>query len=100
MLYNIIMAEHNLIFLNDETPVRLTPNGTHSGMDITIQNVSESATVYLGSNDQLSDESYGFRLTLGSAWSIELHGKDAIYAIASNSNGAVAVFKGNLESGS
>ena len=94
------MAEHNLISLNDETPVRLTPNGTHSGMDITIQNVSESATVYLGSNAELSAESYGFKLSTNSAWSIELSGNDAIYAIASNSsNAAVAVFKASLESG-
>ena len=99
MLYNILMAGHNLVSLGNETPVRLTPSGTHSGMDITIQNVSESAVVYLGSNDVVSDESYGFRLTPGSAWSIELSGNDAIYAIASSSNAAVAVFKANLESG-
>lgn len=93
------MAEHILITLDDTTPVRLTPNGAHSGMDITIQNVSGSANVYLGANDQVSSENYGYRLKPDFAWSIELPGKDAIYAIASAPNTKIAVLKTSLEAG-
>ena len=93
------MAEHILITLDDTTPVRLTPNGTHSGMDITIQNISGSANVYLGANDQVSSENYGFRLKPDFGWSIELNGKDALYAIASVPNTKIAVFKASLETG-
>ena len=95
----IPMAEHIIITLDDTTPVRLTPNGAHSGMDITIQNVSSSYIVYLGANDQVSSESYGFKLTPNSAWSIELNGKDALYAIASDPDTKIAVFKASLETG-
>jgi hypothetical protein len=93
------MAEHIIITLDDTTPVRLTPNGAHSGMDITIQNVDNSATVYLGANNQVSSESYGFRLKPDFAWSIELSGKDALYAIASAPDTKIAVLKASLEAG-
>jgi hypothetical protein len=93
------MAEHIIITLDDQTPVRLTPNGAHSGMDITIQNVSSSANVYLGANAQVSNENYGFRLKPDFAWSIELTGKDALYAIASAPNTKIAILKASLETG-
>ena len=93
------MAEHIIITLDDQTPVRLTPNGAHSGMDITIQNVSSSANVYLGANAQVSDENYGFRLKPDFAWSIELTGKDALYAIASAPDTKIAILKASLETG-
>jgi hypothetical protein len=99
MWYNDNMAEHTIITLDGETPVKLTPNGTHSGMDITIQNVSPSANVYLGANAQVSSENYGFRLKPDFAWSIELTGKDALYAVASAPDTKIAILRASLETG-
>jgi hypothetical protein len=76
----------------------LTPNGIHSGLDITVQNVDEAAYVYIGGED-VSTEDYGYRLAPEAAWSIELSGKDAIYAITDTDESQVAVLKTSLESG-
>jgi hypothetical protein len=76
----------------------LTPNGTHTGLDITIQNTHSTAVVYLGGSG-VTSQNYGYRLSPDSAWSIELSGKDAIYAITDTNNSKVAVLKTNLESG-
>ncbi len=91
------MTSHNLVNLpTAETAVRLTPNGLHSGMDVTIQNVSETATVYLG-GEGVSSSSYGFKLPAGSAFSIELPSRDFIYASASEDNVNVATLSFSLE---
>lgn len=94
------MATHSLVTVGDSTPVRLTPNGqTHSGMDITIQNVAASGYIYIGSNESVSDENYGFRLQPNHSWSVELSGKDHIYVIASAPDTKAAVMYVELESG-
>jgi hypothetical protein len=92
------MTTHILHTLSDVTATRLTPNGLHSGMDITIQNVDGSAFVYLG-GEGVTASSYGYRINPGSAWSIELPGRDAIYAISDTNESAIAVLKTNLETG-
>lgn len=92
------MTIHALVTLSNTEATRLTPNGLHSGMDITIQNVHGSAIVYLGGED-VSSADYGYKLTTGNAWSVELSGYDALYAISSVDNSQVAVLKTALESG-
>ena len=92
------MTQHALTTLGD-TPIRLSPNGIHSGIDITIQNVDSSAFIYLGGSD-VSFSDYGYRLSPGSAWSIELPGQDALYAITDSNGSQVAVIYTGLESGS
>ena len=42
------MTLHAHTTLSSTSATRLTPNGLHSGMDITIQNIHASAYVYLG----------------------------------------------------
>jgi hypothetical protein len=76
----------------------LTPTGTHTGLDITIQNTDGTAIVYIG-GEGVTSSNYGYRLAPGSAWSVELSGKDSIYAITNTNNSKVAVLKTNLESG-
>jgi hypothetical protein len=76
---------------------RITPNGTHSGMDITLQNVSETETIYVG-GEGVSTTNYGFRLSPGQAFSIELPGLDALYTIASASDTPLAILQTGLES--
>jgi hypothetical protein len=94
------MAIHKLVTLNNSTATRLSPNGIHSGTDITLQNVNDSGYIYVGVNTNVSSTDYGYRISPNSAISFELPGQDSIYAIASNSNIKVAVLMTNLESGS
>lgn len=89
---------HNLVTLSNTEATRLTPNGLHSGMDITIQNVHESAYVYIGGED-VAVSDYGFRLAPSSAISFELPGRDALYAISDTNESQVAVLKTTLETG-
>lgn len=92
------MTSHSLITLSDSQGVRITPNGIHSGMDITIQNIHDSAYVYIG-GEGVTTSSYGYRLNPGSAISFELPGRDALYAITDTNNSQIAIIKTNLESG-
>jgi hypothetical protein len=92
------MTTHSLITLSNTTASRLTPSGTHSGLDITIQNIDPSAYVYIG-GEGVTSSNYGYRLSAGSAWSVELSGRDAIYAITNTNNSKVAVLTTSLELG-
>jgi hypothetical protein len=93
------MLTHSLVTLSDETPIRLSPAGVHSGCDITIQNVNSSGYIYVG-NSSVSDTSYGYRILPNHAISFELPGKDSLYAISSAPSMKAAVMITNLESGS
>jgi hypothetical protein len=92
------MTQHALTTLSNTTATRLTPNGLHSGMDITIQNVHDTAYVYIGGIG-VSSSSYGYRINPNNAWSIELPGSDALYAVSSVNGSSVAILKTGLESG-
>lgn len=92
------MTTHILTTLSDSVATRLTPNGLHSGMDITIQNVDEDALVYIG-GEGVTSENFGYRLNPGLAISFELPGRDALYAITDTNGSQIAVLKTNLESG-
>lgn len=87
---------HGLITLSDSTATLVTTPGTHSGADVTIQNVDEAAVVYLG-GEGVTAADYGFKLTAGAAWSVELSSNDHIYAISDTDASKVAVLKVNLE---
>lgn len=90
------MTIHALITLSSTSATRLTPNGLHSGMDITIQNTDGSAYVYLG-GEGVTTSNYGYRLSPGAAWSVELPGPNELYAITDTNNSKIAVFKMGLE---
>jgi len=92
------MTQHSLTTLSNTSATRLTPNGTHSGMDITIQNVDESAIVYIG-GEGVTSLNYGYRLSADNAFSIELAGLDALYAITNTNGSKVSVLQTSLESG-
>jgi len=92
------MTTHFLTPLSNLTATRLTPLGTHSGMDITIQNLEPDIYVYIG-GENVSLTDFGYRLNPGSAISFELSGKDALYAIADVDGGNIAVLKTALELG-
>ena len=90
--------EHSLVTLSNATATRLTPNGKHSGMDITLQNVNAEGYIYIG-GEGVTAENYGFRIMPNHSFSVELHGSDALYAISSVNAMSLAVLKGRLESG-
>ena len=92
------MTTHSLTTLSSSAATRLTPNGVHSGLDITIQNVHASAYVYIG-GEGVTSASYGYRLNPGSAISFELPGRDGLYATTDTNNSQVAIIKTNLETG-
>ncbi len=90
--------EHSLVTLSNTSATRLTPNGKHSGMDITLQNVNETGYIYLG-GEGVTSSNYGFRIMPNHSFSIELNGNDPIYAIASTNGLSLAVLKARLEAG-
>ena len=92
------MTLHAHTTLSSTSATRLTPNGLHSGMDITIQNIHESAYVYVGAED-VSASDYGYRIAPGAAFSIELPGQDALYAISTVNSSKVAILQTGLETG-
>ena len=92
------MTLHALTTLSNTTAIRLSPNGIHSGVDLTIQNVHATAIVYIGGSG-VTSSNYGYRLDPATAWSIELSGRDAIYAITDTNGSKVAVLTTSLESG-
>lgn len=92
------MTAHALLTLGT-SPTRLSPFGTHSGIDFTIQNVNASGYIYIGSSN-VSSGSYGFRIDPSHAISLELNGRDGIYAVASTSGLQVSTLSVALEQGS
>jgi len=91
------MTTHALTSLTTSA-TRITPNGKHSGMDITIQNVDETAIVYLG-GEGVTSSNYGFKLNPLEIFSIELSGVDAIYALSTINASKIAILKFGLEQG-
>jgi hypothetical protein len=93
------MTIHALTTLSNTTATRLTPNGIHSGIDFTIQNANASGYIYIGS-EGVTTENYGYRILPNHAISIELNGKESLYAISSAPNMKAATLKTKLEVGS
>lgn len=92
------MTTHSLFTLSDAADSRISPEGIHSGVDITIQNLDSEAYVYIG-GEGVTTESFGYRLAPASAISFELPGKNALYAISDTDGAQVAVLKTSLEVG-
>lgn len=90
------MTIHALTTLSNTSATRLTPIGTHSGMDITIQNVHAEAYVYIGA-EGVTTADYGYRISPNNAIAFELAERDALYAISDTNGSSVAVIKVGLE---
>lgn len=75
------MNAHTFVTLSNTSATRLSPNGVHSGINLSVQNVNDSGYIYLG-GETVTTSNYGFRIAPGSAISFELDGPDAIYAVA------------------
>ena len=89
-------VNHRIVTLNSTTPIAVSVTGNHAGRDITIQNISSTAQVYIGGPD-VSTTNFGYKIAPNSAWSVELFKEDVIYAVASTESD-VAVLELALES--
>jgi hypothetical protein len=94
--YNSFMTAHRIELIG-AVAKRITPNGTHSGMDITIQNVNESGNIYVG-GEGISTTNYGYKIMPNHAISFELPPLDALYLIADETNSQAAILSIGLES--
>ena len=90
-------TQQNLYTLSDTTATLVSPYGTHSGVDITIQNINATGYVYVG-NENVSTTNYGFRILPNHSISFELAGKDSLYLVSSADNLNAAVITIGLES--
>jgi hypothetical protein len=76
-------SQHRIVSLNSSTATRLTPNGGHGGMTLTIQNSSASDIVYIGGTAEVTSSNYGFKLVAGAAIAIDLPSSYPLWAIGS-----------------
>jgi len=90
------MTQHSVITLSNTSATRLTPNGMHSGMDITLQNVNETAFVFIG-GEGVTTTNYGYRISPNNGIAFELAERDALYAISDVNGSSLAVIKVGLE---
>ncbi len=83
---------HSVIVLNTSTPELLSIEGdTIGSLNLTIQNLSSSASVFLGSSSVTSSD-FAFRLDPGSIISFDSLRKDTeIYGISNTNGESVAV---------
>jgi len=93
------MSSHQIFTVGNTTPLRITPAGTHSGLDVTIQNVHTTDYVYVGVDNTLTTSNYGYRIMPNHAISFELPGGDDLFIIGSGSSSAAAVIITGLEIG-
>ena len=89
------MATHSILTLSSTTPTRLSPEGTHSGVEIVLQNISANGYVYVG-GENVSSSNYGYRIDEDSAFGGNVLPKEAMYAIAQNNGTQVAVYQNGL----
>jgi len=97
-MYNGGMTTHNVYTVSDSEATQITPVGTHSGMDITIQNVNTSGHIYVG-GEGVTASDYGFRIMPNHAISFELSGHDDLFIIAETNGMSTAVIQMGLEQG-
>jgi len=90
------MTTHKLVTLSDSADTRLSPLGTHSGVDISIQNIDTAAIIFVG-GEGVSTTNYGFKVVAGNAISFELPPKDDLYAVSDTDGSQVAVLQMGLE---
>lgn len=92
------MTTHNVYTLLNSEATQVTPNGIHSGMDITIQNNNDAGNIFVGGAGVTTTD-YGYKLFPGHAISFELSGQDDLFVVAEQSPATVAVLSMNLEQG-
>lgn len=90
------MTTHFLSTLSNTEPTRISPNGVHSGVDITIQNINTEAYVFIG-GEGVTTINYGYRISPNNGWAVELPGTDSLYAISDVNGAQAAILQTGLE---
>ena len=90
------MTQHLSTALSSTTSTRMTPPGSHGGMDITLQNVNATGYIYIG-GEGVTSSNYGFRILPNHSISFELSSNDALYAISSIDAMNIAMIQIGLE---
>lgn len=85
------MTTHGIHTLSSTVPTKVTPEGVHSGIDVSIQNINTSGYIYVGGSANISSSTYGYRISPNNGISFELDGLDGLYLIASADNLQAAV---------
>jgi hypothetical protein len=89
------MANHFIVTLSSTTPTRLSPQATHSGVEVILQNISTNGYVYVGGPD-VSSTNYGFRVDEDSAFGGNVPSKEEMWAIAETNGTVIAVYTSGL----
>lgn len=89
------MTQNAVYALNNTTPVKITPDGIHSGLDVTIQNINVAGYVYVGAEGMTTSD-FGYRILPNHAISFEVPPNDSLFLLGST-NLSAAVIKLNLE---
>ena len=89
------MTTHAIYTLSSSSATKITPNGIHSGLNVSIQNINASGYIYVG-GEGVTTSNYGFRILTDSAISFELDGNDALYLVASSNGLNAAVITTSL----
>jgi hypothetical protein len=87
---------HDLLILSNATASELSPGANHSGLDVTVQNVDDTANVFIGASTVTASD-YGFKLAPGAGISFELNPKDRLFAISDVNNSNAALIRIFLE---
>lgn len=87
---------HQLVTLNNSSPIILTTPADQeipyaNSLSMSIQNVG-SDLVYIGSSS-VNSASYGFKLSPGQTFSIDIAPNDDLYGITDSGSSAVAVLR-------
>lgn len=93
------MTAHKIFTLSTTSPTLLSPSGVHSGVDLTVQNINGEGYIFIGGSG-LTSGSYGFRIDPSHAISLELSGRDNLFALGSTSGLTISVLTTSLEQGS
>jgi hypothetical protein len=92
-------VRHQIKSINDSDPVQLLPDfgdSVHFFVNFTVQNINESATIYIGSSNVASND-YGIKLIAGATATFEGFQRNApLYAICDSGSASVAILRTSL----
>ena len=83
---------HERITITDEPTLLSAVEAGRDGQTVLIQNPANAVTVYLGSSN-VSTTSYGYLLTNGTDFAIDLQVDEAIYGIVASSTQVVNILR-------
>jgi len=68
--------------------VQATPNGTHSGVDITIQNLSTD-NIYIGTDQYVTSSYFGHKLEAGKSVAFSVGPNDSLFLFGDSPMGSL-----------